>query len=288
MRLSRHCVIMAGLAAVAVAFSTPASAQTIHHYGDSGSQSSGGGQTSSGSNGGGGQAWYPGMPVPQQSSDQGNAQAAGKAQGSGQAGSEQGGEGGEGEGEEAATPSHRITIFSGQHKSADGPRTTLDLALDQLYRGVIPGTRDSVSHLEKAREEGADSGHANELTWLGFRPTDEHTRVFFQTARKADYRIRRKQDPAVIEIEIEDTKIPAKNFSRFIDTSYFGRNVKRVNAEKTGPNTVEITIELGTFEQPTVRQDGTYVYLDFPYSAPDKDKAQDNAKVAGQQDQPQP
>jgi hypothetical protein len=281
MRRIRHLTIIhvasvAFLTLLIVAFASPAFAQNIRTYGDtdSSNSNSGGGQTSGAS--GGGKAWYPGMPTGNQSSG-GDQQAAAPQQ----QGAEEGGEAGEGEAQESM--SHRITIYSGQKNTSNSPRTTLDVAIDQLYRGVIPGTRDKVAHLARARESGSDAAKKNQLTWLGFRPTDSTTRVFFQTARKADYHIRRKQNPAVIEVVVKNTQISAKNFSRFIDTSFFKRNIKRVEAKKTDSSTVEIVIELDTFEQPTIRQEGSYVYLDFPHTA----AASADAAAAGQpQSQP--
>ncbi|QDG54530.1 AMIN domain-containing protein [Persicimonas caeni] len=270
MRLIRHLASTALLTILVVAFVSPASAQQIRRYGDNNA----GGDTaasSSSSSSGGAKAWYPGMPVPQQSNGGGQQQAADQ---------QQAGQEGGAEGEEQLSTSHRITIFSGKNQGPNSPRTTLDMAVDQLYRGVIPGTRDEVAHLSRAKKDGASEAKKNQLTWLGFRPTDEHTRVFFQTARKADYHIRRKQNPAVIEITVKNTKISARNFSRFIDTSFFNRNVKRVEAKKVDSSTVEIIIELEKFEQPTVRQDGSYVYLDFPHTAPAK--KEETEKVAGQ------
>jgi hypothetical protein len=275
MKLIRHLSSVVFLTLLTVAFASPAFAQTIRTYGDTDSNS-GGGQSSSAS--GGGQAWYPGMAAPQQASDDQQQAAPQKQQAAGA-----GGEHGEaGQGEQQATASHRITIFSGAKNSKNSPRTTLDLAVDKLYRGVIPGTRDQVAHLSRAQKSGANQSKTNQLTWLGFRPTDSQTRIFFQTARKADYHIRRKQTPPVIEIVVKNTKISAKNFSRFIDTSFFDRNVKRVEAKKVDSSTVEIAIELKTFEQPTVRQEGSYVYLDFPYTAPAKKDVQGTDAVAGQ------
>lgn len=272
MRLIRHCASVAALALLTTAFASPADAQTIRTYGDT---DSGGGSSSgsnSNSNSNSAQPWYPGMAQPQQSSgDQQQAQPKGEGEG---------GEEGEGEGEDSIGPSHRITVFSGKKSNPNAPRTTLDLAIDQLYRGVIPGTRDEVAHLARARQAGTSG--SNQLTWLGFRPDDKKTQVFFQTARDADYRIERDKQANKIVIKLDDTKIAARNFARFIDTSYFNRNVKRVEAKKSGSNKVEITIELNSFEQPTVRRDGTYVYLDFPHKASGGEGS--DAKVAGSTD----
>lgn len=272
MRLIRHLTSVAFLTLLSVAFASPASSQTIRSYGDTDSSSSNGGGQTSGATGGG-KAWFPGMPTSQQPSGDQQQAAAPQQQPAGE-----GGEGGKGE--QGASTSHRITVYSGGRNAKNSPRTTLDLAIDQLYRGVIPGTRDKVAHLSRAQKSGANTSQSNQLTWLGFRPTDSSTRVFFQTARKADYHIRRKQEPPVIEIVVKNTKLSAKNFSRFIDTSFFERNIKRVEAKRVDSTTVEIVIELDTFEQPTVRQEGSYVYLDFPYTAPAKKDGKD--KVAGQ------
>lgn len=275
MRLIAHCAHAAAILALTAAFASPAEAQTIRTYGDTQPSGNSGGQSSSGSSA---QGWYPGMPVPQQDSGgQQQQQPAGQQQK--QAGAQ------ESEGESKIGPSHRITIFSGKTGGADQPRTTLDLAVDQLYRGVIPGTRDSVSHLARAAKKGAKAGTPNRLTWVGFRPADEYTRVFFQTAREPDYTIRRSQDPALIEIKVENTKIAARNFSRFIDTSYFNRNVELIEADQVDRDTVKIVIKLETFEQPTVRNDGQFVYFDFPHDSPAKQAGED--AVADQADDQQ-
>jgi hypothetical protein len=261
MRLLRPCAGLVAALFCTVAFLSTAEAQKIRSYGDTESGSTSGSSTGS-SGGGSAQGWYPGMPVEQQSND--SQQANTQQKESGEAGEE-----GE-EGDEGIGPSHRITMFTGKKNS--GPRTTLDLTLDKLYRGIIPGTRDEVEHLSRLAEE-SDSA-TNQLTWLGFHPTDEHTRVFFQTSKQADYDIKRRQTPPVIEIELNNAQISSKNFSRFIDTSFFNRNVKRVEAKRSGKDKVTIVIELESFEQPSVRRDGKYVYLDFPYQAPAGDGEQ--------------
>jgi hypothetical protein len=254
MKFLGQCTFVAGVAVIVVGMASAASAQKIHRYGGVGSETSGASVS------GAAQA-APARTASAQSSAQTTATPSTAAQAEGKAGETQIG------------PSHRIRLSSGVATSSGTARETLDLAIDELYRGIIPGMRDQVAHLSDAREKGANSAHSNELTWIGFRPTDGYTRVFFQTARKANYNIRRKQNPAVIEVIINNTEIPARNFTRFIDTSFFGRNVKRVEANEIDASTVQITIELGTFEQPTVRESGNYIYLDFPYANPAADKA---------------
>lgn len=176
--------------------------------------------------------------------------------------------------EEAGEYSGEVRMSAASRFDHLGARQTLDLTLDKLYRGVIPGMRDTVAHLSKAHAKGQNQANRNELTWLGFEPTDDYTRVFFQTARKADYNILRKQNPAQIEVTLTNTEIAARNFGRFIDTRFFGRNVKRVEATQLDPSTLKIIIELETFAQPTVRESGNYIYLDFPNDAAPAAEAQ--------------
>lgn len=273
MRLFARCASLAIVALVGIGLAADASAQEIRTYGDDGDSSQSGDDSGdSGQRGGG---WVPGMPQPEQSEGDSEGQQTQQQQQQAE------GEGeGEGEDEDAATPSHRVRMYGGSSGGAQGGPalpTTLDLTIDQLYRGVIPGTRDEVAHLQSARESESPP---NKLTWLGFRPTDEETRIFFQTAREAKYELDEDRDEARIELRIEDTQIASRNFQRFIDTSYFERNIDRVEAREGGDGEVIITIELDSFESPQIETDGNYVYLTFPY----EDGSQDSEQVADQDD----
>ncbi|MGM0557345.1 MAG: AMIN domain-containing protein [Myxococcota bacterium] len=247
--LPQLCLV--GVVAAGLAMASPAHAQKIRTYGDqSSSSSSGGGSSSSGARGGAG--WYPGMPQPSSGDDGGQA-----------SGQQQAGEQGEEEGqEEGMTATYRVRMYGGTSPgSASGPRTTLDLAIEKMYRGVIPGKRDEVEHLKAKDQTGPNS-----LTWLGFQPEDERTRVFIQTSREADYEQSVDSEDKTLTLTLYNTKVSAKNFSRFIDTSFFGRNVQLIEAKKAN-GAVEIMIALDEIERPTVQQDGTYLYLDFPHEA---------------------
>jgi len=235
MNLLGQRIFFAGVAAITlVGLASPVAAQQIHRYGEAPAGSAGTTQ---------------GVSAQQVSAASPTAPA---AQQDGQASEEPAGHSGE------------VRMSAAGRANNMGARQTLDLTIDKLYRGVIPGMRDSVAHLSRARTKGQDESNRNELTWLGFEPTDAYTRVFFQTARKADYKILRKQNPAQVEITLNNTEIAARNFSRFIDTSFFERNVKRVETTKIDASTLKITIELGNFVQPTVRESDNYVYFDFP------------------------
>lgn len=246
MKFLGPCTFFAGVAAITFGLASPAVAQQIHHYEDAAPTQP---------------ATIPGASLRTGSPQ--NVDASGARSKTGSTSESTSDDGGENQ----VGYSNEVRMNSASSGTNQGNRETLDLKIDKLYRGVIPGTRDKVAHLSQARKKGQNTAHRNELTWLGFEPTDAYTRVFFQTARKADYQIRRKQNPAMIEITLRNTEIAARNFSRFIDTSFFGRNVQRVETTKIDASTLKITVELTNFEQPTVRESDNYIYLDFPHKS---------------------
>lgn len=221
------------------AFSTlalaDAEAQTIRNYSDSGTTNV--------------QVVAPGQPVPQQ-------QAAPAA------------EEGEARGEEGASApvgSYRISLHgqAGTRQQQEERQRILGLEADELYRGVIPGTRDEVAHMRRAREDGARTERPNPLTWIGFQPEADRTRVFFQSPRPMQYSIQRETDGLVVVFE--NARIPDRNFSRFIDASYFGRTVSRIEAAQGSGQTVRVKLQLRESVEPTVRVEGEYLFLEFPH-----------------------
>lgn len=150
-----------------------------------------------------------------------------------------------------------------------------DMPQEQMYQGVIPGTRDNVSHLEKAAKQG-QSG-SNEMLWIGFQPREQSTRVFVQTAREADYQMGTNEAGAVV-LTFSNTKLAAKNFSRFIDTSFFERNVTRIESKKQGKDVV-VTISLRQGERPQVNTTDRYVYLEFSAEKMANPKKEETAKA---------
>ncbi|MFW5966348.1 MAG: AMIN domain-containing protein [Persicimonas sp.] len=274
MRLFARCASLAIVVLVGIALGTNAPAQEIRSYGDDGDSSQSGDDSGgSGERGGG---WVPGQPEPEQSEGESEEQQTQQKE------EEADGEG-EGKDEDAPTPSHRVSMYGGSGGGAQGDSelpSTLDMTIDQLYRGVIPGSRDEVAHLKSAHDDGGP----NKLTWLGFRPTDDETRIFFQTAREAQYDLDEDRDEARIELTLDDTQIASRNFQRFIDTSYFERNVERVEAREGNDGEVVITIELDSFEAPQIETEGNYVYLKFPYEGGSNDGSKDSDQVADQDD----
>ncbi len=166
--------------------------------------------------------------------------------------------GGEGaEGQQEVEPSY-VTVFNPGGAQAPLP---VDLTPEKMYSGIIPGTRDEVSHLNDAIEKGQDRSNKNRLTWVGFHARDDVTRVFFQTAREADYDL--GEENGAVTITFNNTVVSAYNFRRFVDSSFFDRNVTRVEVNRVDKNTVKATIMLRQYERPDIDRNGKYLYVDF-------------------------
>lgn len=163
------------------------------------------------------------------------------------------------------TGSYRISLhgMAGTREQERDRQRILSLEADEIYRGVIPGKRDEVDHLRRAHEDGSRSDRPNTLTWIGFQPEEDRTRVFFQSPRPMEYQIQRDSDGLVVTFQ--NATIAARNFSRLIDTSYFQRSVSRIEASEIGNRTVEVRLELRGSPEPTVRTEGKYLFLDFPH-----------------------
>lgn len=161
-------------------------------------------------------------------------------------------EGAEGDG--ASGYSDVVKMYGGGPVNV--PASQLDLKPEELYRGVIPGTRDSVEHFEKNQKQAG----LNQLIWVGFQPREASTRVFFQTTREANYTTSSEGNTLIVTFF--DTKLAAKNNGRFIDTSFFDRNVTRIESTKKGKN-VEVRISMKEAERPQVNATDRFVYFEF-------------------------
>lgn len=165
---------------------------------------------------------------------------------------------GEGEaGESEIEPSY-VTVFSPGGAQGALP---INLTPDKMYSGIIPGTRDEVTQFSEARQKGADSSNPNRILWVGFDAREDKTRVFFQTARDAEYEV--GEQDGQVTVTFNNTQVAAYNFRRFIDASFFNRNVERIEMQKVGRNKVVAKIKLRQFERPDVDRSGNYLYLDF-------------------------
>jgi hypothetical protein len=130
-----------------------------------------------------------------------------------------------------------------------------------IYRGITPNENDTLPHISRFQAAGG----TNQLTWVGFQPFQERTRVFVQTGRSASHSVVPSPDGRTLTIRLPSTRIPLSNFQRDIDASFFDRAVTHVRATRSGDST-DVVIELGRTVRYEVTQDAenpTYLYIDF-------------------------
>lgn len=231
----KYRVIFVAVACI-LGFASEAFAQKVRRYdqptnsGNSGNNASGSANTGNTAS----RVYYPGEPLPTGNSNQ-QATAAP-------------------EGEKTGTPTGSyVTVFNRAYQRKRG--LALNLPQEKLYRGIIPGTRDDMPHLQRARSKSG-----NRLTWIGFQPKENGARIFIQTSQNPNFDV--SDDGTTITVILSDTKIPLRNFRRFIDTTYFKRNVTRIESKQVSSDVV-LTITLKEAARPDVDKEGNYVYLDF-------------------------
>ncbi len=139
----------------------------------------------------------------------------------------------------------------------------------ELYRGIIPGKRDEVAHMRWAQQRGAAANLPNPITWVGFQPEENRTRVFFQSPRPMQYQLQESAEANELVVIFSNAHIPSRNFSRFIDASHFGRVVERIEASEERGKRVKITLQMRERVEPNITTDGGYLYLDFPHQSSD-------------------
>lgn len=138
---------------------------------------------------------------------------------------------------------------------------------DKIYSGVIPGTRDSVKHIEGSLQKGKNSS-GSLLTWVGFVPEDNRTRVFVQMGGEHNYEMSRSKDGRTIILTYTNTKIGARNVTRPIDTSGYKRDVTGIQVKNKGRGKVTVAINVKDNASPQISQEGPFLYLDFAYTKP--------------------
>lgn len=170
-----------------------------------------------------------------------------------------------------ATPApagtHQIGIYGANNaRSSKAMQSEVFLKdPEELYQGIIPGVRDVIPHLERSRELSRGGGGATPLTWVGFQAEEARTRVFFQSPRPLSYQVRKAQDGRDLIVVFENARIPERNFSRFIDASFFERAVSRIEATEKRGGVVEVRLTMIDQVEPRVSVEGEYLYLDFAH-----------------------
>ena len=140
-------------------------------------------------------------------------------------------------------------------------RAELPTEPEELYSGIIPGTRDDVTHIEAKKP----STKRSRIRWIGFLPQDTRTRVFVQVDADADYDLAISKDGASVLITFPSTKLDNPNLKRDIDARFFGRDVTYIDvSRRKGSVTLEMKIKPGA--TPRASREGDYVYFDFPHT----------------------
>ncbi|MFB6263704.1 MAG: AMIN domain-containing protein [Bradymonadaceae bacterium] len=281
------CTALLAVGLVTVA--TPANAQDIRRYGPEGEQSGSGSSGGSGSGRSG--PYYPGQPRPKQ-------QAGDKSSNRGSGGQ---GKSKKKKGKSEDWGSYRIRMYQPEQNSGTTRRSgasttdrtgtapsskagdtestesadetssgetstgkTDNKERKSQYGGVVPGKKDVVDHLKEFQKGKSEKSGPNRLTWLGFRPEKEATRIFVQTSRTVDYSIDVTDAGETVVVTLSGTEFATRNFARTIDTSHFNRTVQSVKAREDGED-ITVRIQLDKTEQPDVTQKGSYMYVDFPH-----------------------
>ncbi|MFT5993762.1 MAG: hypothetical protein ACI82G_002767 [Bradymonadia bacterium] len=167
----------------------------------------------------------------------------------------------EGESVEGDQPWLNTGVDSVTEGSSAGQLPTI-IPGSQIYQGITPDHRDTLPHISPYQRLGSDATRANQLSWIGFQPLEEYTRVFVQTGRPSVYRLSSSPDEMTYVIELRDTGFGLTNFARNIDASHFGRAVNTIDAARTGDGNTEVTITLSRSADVELVADGEYLYFD--------------------------
>ncbi len=171
---------------------------------------------------------------------------------------------------DAPPTSHSIRMHSPTSQGAQSAAPELLSAEHtELYRGIIPGKRNEVEHLSEIKKRGSADRSPNPITWVGFQPEDDRTRVFFQAPRPVQYQVQGAPRDGELVVIFENAEIPKANFSRFIDTSFFNRAVTRIETTETRDGNVKVTLKMRRNLEPEISTDGEYLFFDFPHRAGD-------------------
>lgn len=175
--------------------------------------------------------------------------------------------GGDDTGAEGGLRDPLVTQELGGIQRARGPRENLVVLGSDIYRGIAPSDHDSLPHLRRYQQRAATQ-QANELTWLGFQPFEDRTRVFIQTGRAGNHTVNVAPDGSSITVTLPQTRVSVRNFRRPVEAGFFGRAVGRIQASSNGNNGTAVTIQLARPVRHEVTQGRGaagehYLFVDF-------------------------
>ncbi len=148
-----------------------------------------------------------------------------------------------------------------------GPEETKKAADEDIYKGIIPGKRDTKEHINKSASR---KRAATKVLWIGYLPQDTRTRIFVQTDGSSDYDTTRGADGTTFTITIPGAKLADRNLRRDIDASYHGRDVSYIKiSDKRKEVKLTMTVKPGV--DPRISTSGNYINIDFPHSPKSND-----------------
>ncbi len=173
---------------------------------------------------------------------------------------------GQGAGQGAGEGAFSRDIIAGVYNYSDlsdpsGIFRGLALPAQRLYRGVIPGLRDTLPHIRPHQREGLRS-RSSRLTWVGYQRMQDKSRVFLQVFDTPAFEVVRGNRDGQLIIVLKDTRIPLSNFRRALDSRWIPRSVSSIRARTVGRDT-QVLIQLRRAVEFSVSLDGSYLNIDF-------------------------
>ncbi len=102
------------------------------------------------------------------------------------------------------------------------------------------------------------------MNWIGFQQFQEASRVFVRTTEPVRYRVDTTK-PNMVVLILENTRVPLRNNTRFLDTRYFDSPVSFIQAKVIEGPSPSVRIEIHLRERRPFRevQNDTFLALDF-------------------------
>lgn len=103
-----------------------------------------------------------------------------------------------------------------------------------------------------------------DMNWVGFQQFQEASRVFVRTTEPVKYRVDNTK-PNMVVLILENTRVPLRNNTRFLDTRYFDSPVSYVQAKAIEGTSPSVRIEIHLRERVPFKevQNDTFLALDF-------------------------
>lgn len=145
----------------------------------------------------------------------------------------------------------------------------LNLPQNQLYRGIIPGVRDTLPHISRQQKIGEKSKKSSRLTWIGFQRMEDKSRVFLQTHGVPAFQVERGKKEGEVIVILQNTRPATYNFKRNMDTRWFPRAITGIRSYQKGKDT-HVSIQLRSQVEFSIVPQGNYLYMDFDDTAIEK------------------